>query len=328
MFTRVLAVITLTLAFLVSPSEAQQAAAQRDAKIPRVGFIYPGSKSLTLLFDIFRQRLADLGYVEGQNIIIEPRFADGQYERIPELATELVGLKVDVIAVQGAVTVRAARKVVTTTPMVFAIVVDPVADDVVASLERPGGNITGITTFDPQQPRKQLELIKEAIPSVKRVALLGDQGISEALLKANEEQARALGLQSQRFRVAGPTPDLDGAFAAFRQEHADAVVVMEEPVPMNNRKRIAELAAKYRLPTMFPPTGADAGGLIAYGTSFPEGYRHMAAYVDKVLKGAKPGDLPVETVNRYELIVNLKTAQEIGVTIPAGVLKRADRVLH
>jgi putative ABC transport system substrate-binding protein len=328
MLTRVVTIVILVLGVVVAPSQARQAAAQRDAKIPRVGFIYPGSKSLTLLFDIFRQRLADLGYVEGENIIIEPRFADGQYERIPELAAELVGLKMDVIAVQGAVTVRAARKVVTTTPMVFAIVVDPVADDVVSSLERPGGNITGVTTFDPQQPRKQLELLKEAIPGVKRVALLGDQGISEALLKANEEQARALGLQSQRFRVAGPTPDLDGAFAAFRQEHADAVVVMEEPVPMNNRKRIAELAAKYRIPTMFPPTGADAGGLIAYGTSFSEGYRHMAAYVDKVLKGAKPSELPVETVNRYELIVNLKTAQEIGVTIPAGVIKRADQVIQ
>lgn len=323
MLARVFPLFLLALNAVLAPAQAQQA-----ATIPRVGFIYPGSKSLTLLFDIFRQRLADLGYVEGQNIIIEPRFADGQYERIPELAAELVRLKMDVIAVQGAVTVRAARKVVTTTPMVFAIVVDPVADDVVANLERPGGNITGVTTFDPQQPRKQLELLKEAVPGIKRVALLGDQGISEALLKANEEQARALGLQSQRFRVAGPTPDLEGAFAAFRQEHADAVVVMEEPVPMNNRKRIAELAAKYRVPTMFPPTGADAGGLIAYGTSFAEGYRHMAAYVDKVLKGAKPGDLPVETVKHYELILNLKTAQEIGITIPPEVLKRADRVIH
>jgi putative ABC transport system substrate-binding protein len=328
MFTRVVTIIILALGAILAPAQAQQPAARQATRIPRVGFIYPGSKSLTLLFDVFRRGLADLGYVEGQTIIIEPRFADGQYERIPELAAELVRLKMDVIAVQGAVTVRAARKVVTTTPMVFAIVVDPVADDVVANLERPGGNITGVTTFDPQQPRKQLELLKETIPGIKRVALLGDQGISEALLKANEEQARALGLQSQRFRVAGPSPDLDGAFAAFGQEHADAVVVMEEPVPMNNRKRIAELAAKYRLPTMFPPSGGDAGGLIAYGTSFAEGYRHMATYIDKVLKGAKPGDLAVETVNRYELIVNLKTAHAIGVAVPAEVLKRADRVIE
>jgi putative ABC transport system substrate-binding protein len=323
MVTRVITIVGLVLGASLARAEAPQ-----TARIHRVGFIYPGSKQLTPLFDVFRRELAGLGYVEGQNIVIEPRFAEGQYERIPDLAAELVRLKMDVIAVQGAVTVRAARKVVTAIPMVFAIVVDPVADDVVANPSRPGGNITGVTTFDPHQPRKQLELLKESIPGIKRVALLGDRGISEALLKANEEQARALGLQSQRFRVAGPTPDLDGAFAAFTKEHADAVVVMEEPVPMNHRKRIAELAAKYRLRTLFPPTGADAGGLIAYGTSFPEGYRHMAAYVDKVLKGAKPGELPVETVNRYELIVNLKTARAIGVTIPPEVLKRADRIIE
>jgi len=316
------AVAILTVGAIVAPVEAQEA-----ARIPRVGFLHPTSRSHPM-FDEFRRELAKLGYVEGQNIIIEPRFAEGQYDRVPELAAELARLKVDVIAIQGAVTVRAAKKVITTTPMVFVIVLDPVTEDVVANLERPGGNITGVTTFDPQQARKQLELLKEAIPSLKRVALLGDRGVSEALMNAGEEQARALGLQSQRFRVAGPTPDLEGAFAAFRQGHADAVMVLEEPVPMINRKRIAELAARDRLPTMFPPTGADAGALMTYGTSFVEGYRRMAAYVDKILKGAKPGDLPVQTVSSYELTVNLKTAREIGVTIPPEVVKRADRVIQ
>jgi len=324
MFTRLVTTIAVVaLGAILAPAAAQQA-----AKIPRVGFLYPGSIRSSPMFDAFRRGLAELGYVEGQNIIIEPRSAEGQYERIPELAAELVQLKVDVIALQGGVTVRAAQKVVTNIPMVFAIVVDPVAEDVVANVERPGGNITGVTTFDRQQPRKQLELLKQAMPSLKRVAFLGDQGIREDAMKAMEEQAHALGLQTQRLRVAGPTPDLAGAFAAFRQGHADAVVVLEEPVPLNNRKRIAELAAKYRLATMFPSSGADAGGLIAYGTSLAEGYRRMTAYVDKVLKGAKPGELPVETVNRYELIVNLKTAREIGVTIPPDVLKRADRVIE
>jgi len=314
--------VILTLGAVLAPTEAQQA-----AKILRVGFLHPSNRSHPM-FEAFRRGLAELGYVEGQNIIIEPRFAEGQYERVPELAAELARLKVDVIAIQGAVTVRAAKKAVTNTPMVFVIVLDPVTEDVVANLERPGGNVTGVTTFDPQQPRKQLELLKETIPGLKRVALLGDQGVSEALMKAGEEQAHALGLQSQRFRVAGATPDLEGAFAAFRQGHADAVMVLEEPVPMANRKRIGEMAAGARLPTMFPPTGADAGALIAYGTSFAEGYRRLVGYVDKVLKGAKPGDLPIETVTRYELIVNLKTAREIGVTVPPEVVKRADRVIQ
>jgi putative ABC transport system substrate-binding protein len=314
--------VILALSAVLAPAEAQQ-----PAKIPRVGYLQPGLRS-TPWFDVFRKGLADLGYVEGQNIVIEPRFVEGQFERVPELAADLVRLKVDLIAVQGAVTVRPLKKVVKDIPIVFAMVVDPVAEDAVANLERPGGNITGVTTYDPQQPRKQLELLKEAIPGLKRVALLGEQAVREDAIKAREEQAHALGLQTQRFRVTAPNPDLEGAFAAFRQGHADAVIVLEEPLVMNHRKRIAELAAKDRLPLMFPLSGEDVGGLIAYGTSFVEGYRRMAAYVDKVLKGAKPGELPVEAVNRYGLVVNLKTAKEIGVTIPPDVLKRADRVIQ
>jgi putative ABC transport system substrate-binding protein len=260
---------------------------------------------------------AELGYVEGRNVVIEPRFAEGQLERLPELVAELVHLKVDVLAVTGAVTARAAKKAVTDIPIVFAVVVDPVADNVVPSLERPGGNLTGVTSFDPQQARKQLELLKETVPRVKRVAILGDQGVSEALMKASEEQAKEVGLQAQRLRVAGPNPDLEGAFAAIRQEHADALLVLEEPVLGVHATRIAELAAKDRLPTLFPPSRVAAGGLIAYGTSQVEAIHRMAAYVDKILK-----------VTRYELIVNQKTAREIGVTIPSEVLKRADRVIQ
>ncbi len=315
-------IVVLALGVMFAPAEAQQA-----AKMPRVGFLTPLDRSAPH-FEAFRQGLAGLGYVEGNNIIVDPRFAEGQYERLPDLVAELVRLKVDVIAVTGAVTARAAKKAVTDIPIVFAVVVDPVADDVVASLERPGGNVTGLTSFDPQQARKQLELLKETIPSLKLVALLGDQGVSEALMKASEEQARALGLQSQRLRVAGPNPDLEGAFAAIKQERADAVLILEEPILGVHSKRIAELAAKDRLPTMFAPSRAGAGGLIAYGTSQVEGIRRMAAYVDKVLKGVRPGELPVETVARYELIVNLKTAREIGITIPPEVLKRADRVIQ
>lgn len=317
-----LTAVILTFGAVLVPADAQKA-----AKISRVGFLAPQGRSLPL-FEAFQKGLADLGYVEGRNVVIEPRFAEGQYERFPDLFAELVRLKVDVIAVTGAVTARAAKKAVTDTPIVFSVVVDPVADNVVPSLERPGGNLTGVTCFDPQQARKQFEILREVIPGLKRVAILGDQGVSEALMKSGEAHARALGLQPQRLRLAGPSPDLDGAFAEIKQEHADALLVLEEPVLGVHAKKIAELAAKDRLPTLFAPSRVEAGGLIVYGTSQVEAIKRMAAYVDKVLKGAKPGELPVETVTRYELIVNLKTAREIGVTIPPEVLKRADRVIQ
>jgi putative ABC transport system substrate-binding protein len=322
MFTRMVTVVILALGTVLVPAEAQQA-----AKIPRVGFLAPQGRSLPL-FDAFRQGLAELGYVEGRNVVIEPRFAEGQPERLPDLVAELVRLKVDVLVVTGAVTARAAKKAGTDIPIVFAVVVDPVADNVVASLERPGGNLTGVTSFDPLQARKQLELLKDVIPGLKRVAILGDQGVSEALIKAGEAQAVEVGIQTQRFRVAAPNPDLEGAFTAMKQEHADALLVLEEPLLGVHAKRIAELAARDRLPTMFAPSRVGAGGLIAYGTSQVEAIRRMTAYVDKVLKGAKPGELPVETVTRYELTVNLKAAREIGITIPPEVLKRADRVIQ
>jgi len=322
MSARVFAVVILFLGFVLPAFEAQQ-----TAKIPRVGFVAPQGRSLPL-YDAFKQGLADVGYVDGENIIIEARFADGQYERFPEIFAELVRLKVDVLAVTGAVTARAARKAAADIPIVFSIVVDPVADNVVANMQQPGGNLTGVTCFDPQQATKQLRLLKEVVLGLKRVAILGDQGVSEALIKAGEEQARAMELQPQRLRVAGPNPDLDGAFAAIRQEHADALLVLEEPLLGVYAPKVAELAAKDRLPTMFAPSRASAGGLIDYGTSQTEAVRHMAAYIDKVLKGAKPGSLAVETVSRYELIVNQKTAREIGVTVPAAVVKRADRVIE
>jgi putative tryptophan/tyrosine transport system substrate-binding protein len=317
------AIFTVMLALgVLAPADTQQA-----PKIPRVGFLAPQGRSLPL-FEAFQKGLADLGYVEGRNVVIESRFAEGQLERLPDLAAELARIKVDVLAVTGAVTARAARKAVTDLPVVFTVVVDPVADNVVPSLERPGGNLTGVTSFDPQQATKQFELLREVVPAVKRVAILGDQGVSEALMRASEEQARALGLQPQRIRVAGPSPALEGVFAAIRREHADALLVLEEPVLGVQANRIAELAATDRLPTVFAPSRAGAGGLLSYGTSQVEAIRRMTTYVDKILKGAKPGDLPVETVKRYELIVNLKTAKEIGVTIPPDVLKRTDRVIQ
>jgi putative ABC transport system substrate-binding protein len=316
--------VILALCSILAPAKAQQ-----TAKIPRVGFLSPVGRSTgARSFEAFRQGLADLGYVEDKTVVIEPRFAEGNYGRVTELTRELVALKVEVIAVLGAVTVRAARKEAGDVPIVFAVVVDPIADDLVTNLDRPGGNVTGVTTFDPEQSRKQLELLREVIPGLMRVAFLGDQGVSEALMKASEEQARALGIQSLRIRLSGPAPDLEGVFTAIRQEHADALVALEEPAVGINANTIAVLATKYHIPSLYTPIRADAGFLLAYGTSLKDGMRGMAPYIDKILKGAKPGELPVQASTRYDLTVNLKTAKEIGVTISPDVLKRANQVIQ
>jgi putative ABC transport system substrate-binding protein len=322
-------IASLVFGLLLAPFASE---AQQPAKIPRIGFLAPSPSPTSSAphpgLQAFRQGLSGLGYVEGRDFIIETRFAEGRVERLPELATELVRLNVDVIALLGAVTARAAMKATTNIPIVFVIVADPVTDNVVASLERPGGNVTGLTSFDPQQPRKQIELFKEALPEVKRVAIFGDRGVSDALLKANEEQARALGLQPLGYKLAGPTPDIEGAFAVAKKEGTEAVLLLEEPIVFINRKKIAQVAASNRMPTMVPGDWADVGGLIAYGTGLLEGMGRMSMYVDKILKGAKPGDLPVEVLTRYRLTINLKTAREIGETIPPEVLKRADKVIE
>ncbi len=328
MFTRVVAVVVLALGTLLAPAEAQQPAkAQQAAKIPRVGYLSPTDR-MSPLFVTFRQGLADLGYVDGQNVVIIPRFAEGQYERFPELVADLVREKVDVLAVQGAVSVRAAMKAAPDIPIVFAVVVDPVKDDLVTNAERPGGNVTGITTFDPQQPRKQFELLRQVLPGLKRVALMGDAGVSDAPMHACDEQARAMGFETLRFLLTAPNPDLDGAFAAMRKEHAEALLVLEVPVTGVYLKEIAQRAAGNRIPSLASTSRPDSGQLLTYGTSFNDAFRRMAVYVDKVLKGAKAGEIPVETLIRYQLIVNLKTAQAIGVTIPPEVLKRADRMIQ
>jgi putative ABC transport system substrate-binding protein len=321
-FIRLITFLTIFVGAILAPCQTPQTTAA-----PRVGFVAPQGRSLPL-YDAFRQGLAVLGYVEGRNIVIEPRFAEGQYDRFPALFEELVHDKVDVVAVTGAVTARAAKKAVTDRPIVFSVVVDPVADKVIESLEHPGGNLTGVTSFDPQQATKQFGLLKEVVPTVKRVAIMGDQGVSEALITAADQQARALGLQPQRIRVGGANPDLEGAFAAMREQHADALLVLEEPVLGVHANEIAELAAKDHLPTVFAPSRVSAAGLLFYGVSQTEAVRHMAAYIDKILKGAKPGEIPVEKVDRYELMVNLKTAHAIGITIPDDVLKRANRLIQ
>ncbi len=315
----------LLVGTLLLPPTASGADAPR--RVARVGFLNPLDRAAPH-FEAFRQGLAELGYQEGKNVVIEARFAEGQYDRFPALLSDLLAAKVDVIAVTGAVTARAAMKAVHDVPIVFAVVVDPVADGVVASLERPGGNLTGTTSFDPLQPRKQLELLKEVCPRLERVAILGDAGVSEALMKAAETEARALGLQPFRFRLSAPAPDLEGAFAEMARRNADAVLVLEEPLVGVHAGRIAELAARDRRPTLFAPSRVAAGGLLSYGTSQTASIRRMASYIDRILKGSSPGALPVERVIPYELVVNLATARRLGVTVPPAVVSRANRLIQ
>jgi ABC-type uncharacterized transport system substrate-binding protein len=311
---------------------AALSAAQQPGKIARVGYLGSGSAPTPATPDLslqaFRQGLGELGYVDGRDVIIETRRAEGRIEQLPALAAELVGLKVDVIVGVGAVVVRAAKSATTTVPIVMAVVIDPVEAGLVANLERPGGNITGLTTFDPQEARKKLELLKEVLPGLARVALLADQDIRDRPLKAHEDQARTLGLHPQGLKVTGANPDLERVFEAMRRERADALLVLEQPATVAHRRRIAEMAAKHRLPTLFARASVDAGGLIGYGTSLAAAARRMAIYVDEILKGAKPGDLPVEAVVRHELVINVRTAREIGVTIPPEVLKRANETIQ
>lgn len=311
---------------------AALAAAQQPARIPRVAYLgagfAPTAATPNPSFQAFRQGLGELGYVDGRDVIIETRWAEGRIDQLPALAAELAGLKVDVIVGVGATVARAAKSATTTVPIVMAVVIDPVEAGLVANLERPGGNITGLTTFDPQEARMKLELLKEVLPGLERVALLADQDLPDRSLKAHEDQARALGLHPQGLKVAGANPDLERVFEAMRRERADALLVLEQPATVAHRKRIAEMAAKHRLPTLFARASVDAGGLIGYGTSAAAAARRMATYVDKILKGTKPGDLPVAVVVRHELVVNARTAREIGVTIPPEVLRRATQTIQ
>lgn len=329
-FTRVALAVVPALGVVLGSTVA---AAQQPGRIPRIGYlpsasVAPTSARPSPTFEALRQGLAELGYVEGRDIIIEPRWADGRAERLPALAADLVRLNVDVIVTLGGIATRAAKNATPTIPVVFAVVIDPVAGGLVSDRERPGGNLTGFTSFDPQEVRPHLELLKEAIPGLARVAFLGDGGVPGGSSGTwDEQQARAAGLEAQSLRVLGPKPDLDGAFAAAKRERAQAVLILEMPVTIEHRRRIGELATSHRLPTLFVGSYEDAGGLIAYGTSRNETGRRVAAYVDKILKGARPGELPVQRVARHELIVNLNTARSIGVAIPPELLSRSDRVI-
>jgi putative ABC transport system substrate-binding protein len=321
-------VVLLAVFLLAGPITAE---AQAPAKVPRIGYLSvlsPTDNPYTL--EAFRQGLRELGYVEGQTIAIEYRFAEGRPERLPALAAELVRLKVDVIVTAAPAAPEAAKQATSTIPIVFAVVGDPVAVGLVASVARPGGNITGLSSIAPEVVGKQLELLKEVAPKVSRVAVLQNPSnqAHPFVLRQAEGAARALGVQLQILKAGSPA-EIDAAFAAMSSQRAGGVLVLRDSLFLAQRTQITALAAKSRLPAVYGlREEAEAGGLMAYGASGPVMYRRAATYVDKILRGAKPADLPVEQPTKFELIINLKTAKALGLTIPQSLLQRADEMIQ
>ena len=328
MKSRRLLILGLALVLLAAPLAAD---AQPPAKVPRIGFLGSGSPSTHGPFVVaFRQGLRDLGYVEGQNVVIELRWAEGRLERLPDLAAELVGLKVDLILTHATPGVLAAKQATTTIPIVMAAAGDPVGSGFVASLARPGGNITGLSLLTTELAGKRLQLLREVAPRASRVAVLWNAAnpVGPLVVRETEAAARTLGVQLQSLEVRGPD-DFESAFAAATRGRAGALITVEDPLTLTHRARIVDFAAKSRLPAMYPNREyVDAGGLMSYGTNFADLFRHAATYVDKILKGAKPADLPVEQPTRFELVINLKTAKALGLAFPQSILLRAPEVIQ
>jgi putative ABC transport system substrate-binding protein len=306
------------------------AAAQQQTRIPRIGYLTVSPLSANVVrVEAFRQGLRELGYVEGKNIVIEWRSGEGKLEREGELVAEALRLKVDVIVTSGPTMTRAAKQATVTIPIVMTFDSDPVGNGFIASLARPGGNITGLSALSPELSGKQLELMKEIVPKLSRVAVLGNSNepANPKTLKEIELAAEALGVQVQPLDVRGPK-DIETAFRAATKARADALVVLASAVLSDQRAKVANVALKSRLPAVyFRQEFVEAGGLMSYGTSFADLSRRAATYVDKILKGAKPADLPVEQPKKFEFVINLKTAKQIGLTIPPNVLVRADKVI-
>ena len=281
------------------------------------------------LLDAFRQGLAKLGYIEGRNFVIEPRWAEERYDRLPGLAAELVGLKVDIILTVAVPAIRAAQAATRTIPIVMASVVDPVSTGLVASLARPGGNITGLSNMAPEVTGKQLEMIKQIVPRAALVAVLWNPANpgNTPQLRAAEAAGRTLGLRLQPLE-ARTSDELDRLFATMTKSRPDALVVFADVMLNDSRARITELAAARRLPTVFSQDGAAGGALMTYSASTPDLFRRSATYVDRILKGAKPDDLPVEQATKFDLVINLKAAKALGLTVPPSLLQRADQVIE
>jgi putative ABC transport system substrate-binding protein len=318
----------LVLGLLAGPLPAE---AQQPKKVPRIGFLAALSHSaVSARIEAFQQGLRELGYVEGKNIVIEWRYAEGKRDRLLAFAAELVHLNVDIIVTAGPASTRRAKEATSTIPIIMTFDHDPVGSGLVASLARPGGNITGLSTLAPEMTGKQLELLKEIVPRLSRVAVLGTPTAlgSAKILKETELAARALKVQLKYLEVQG-SKDIEAVFRAASKGRAEAVLVLVSRVVLSQRRRIADLAVRSRLPTIYPwPEFVQDGGLMTYGVSHTDLLRPAATYVDKILKGRKPADLPVEQAKKFELLINLKTAKQIGLTIPQEVLFRADRVIR
>jgi len=322
----------LALLALAAPFAAE---AQQAAKVARIGYLVPNLAASPHLHEAFRQGLRDLGYIEGRNVVIEYRDAEGKLERLPALAAELVALKVDVIVSAGGTPpALAAKQATRTLPIVFAFAGDPVKSGLVTSLARPGGNVTGSSMLGTAElVGKRLELLTQAVPGVSRVAVLRHPGfVSERAdkdnLKAIDAAARALGVRLQVVEARGPA-DIDKAFADMTRARAGALAVTGSPMFTTERRRLVDLAAKNRLPAVYESReDVDAGGLMAYGPNWADLFRRAATYVDKILKGTKPADLPVEQPTKFELVINLKAAKTLGITIPQSLLARADEVIR
>ena len=326
----ILKIVTLVAILLFTIPLAVEA--QQAAKIPRIGILFGSTPTATAHFtEAFKQGLGERGYIEGQNIILERRYGEGRPERMPEIAAELVRIKVDVIVTATDPAISAVKRKTQSIPIVMAGGADPVGTGFVASLSRPGGNITGLSMMSPELGGKRLELLRETVPQLARVAAIWNPDVRGALLdyKELEGPARSLHLQLQSVEVSH-IDDIARAFSAIMEARAQAmIVIVPNPIAFANRVRLVGFAQKNRLPSIYGTSDyVESGGLMAYGASSTDRWRRAATYVDKILKGANPGDLPVEQPTKFELVVNLKAAKAIGLTIPPSLLRRADRVIQ
>jgi putative ABC transport system substrate-binding protein len=318
----------LTGGIVVSPLAAE---AQQAGKVYRVGFLGNSSAALEAnLVGPFREGLRELGYVEGRNIVIEYRWAEGKYERFPALIAELAALNVDVIVTAGTPAALAVKRTTPSIPLVMAAVGDPIGVGLVASLARPGGNVTGLSAIAPELEGKRLELLREVVPKLSHIAVLWnpDNPFHAGSLKETRAAAQVLGIKAQLVGVR-ISEEFPAAFAAIVRERPGALLVLADRIFLHNRARIVDFGAKHRLPGVYPYRElVEAGGLMSFGPSYPGMHRRAAHYVDKILKGSKPADLPVEQPATFELIINLKTAKALGLTIPPSLLRRADEIIQ
>jgi len=324
--TRLFATLLLAVAAAGAPVAAQQA-----PKIAKIGFLATANPATAALnVEGFKQGMREFGYVEGKTVVLEVRYAEGRLEQLPELARELAGLKVDVIVTTNDAAIAALKRATRTIPIVMMLSTDPVGTGFVASLARPGGNVTGLSTLSPELSGKRLELLRETVPGLSRVAFLWNPDVRGNLIdyKETEAAARSLRLELQSVEVSR-AEDLDSALSTVTNQRAQALVLPHGPIALANRGQIASFAQRSRLPSIYGAREyVDAGGLMSYGPSLSDMYRRAAVYVDKILKGAKPADLPVEQPTKFELVINLKTAKALGITMPQSLLQRADEVIR